>query len=118
MTENFEILLSQALIQCPSVTPQDAGALLVLKEYLEKIFTEILKSSHDLIPRDKVTMIDEIYDKLRNMEEGMIERVVLEHEIAKRKAAAEQAEKSAEHVKAQEDVVEVNAAELAAKENA
>lgn len=102
-----------------------AGSVLGVRPVVNKSFygrditiTEILKSSHDLIPRDKVTMIDEIYEKLRNMEEGMIERVVLEHEIAKRKAAAEQAEKSAEHVKAQEDVVEVNAAELAAKENA
>ncbi len=47
-----EILLSQALIKCPSVTPDDAGALAVLQEYLENMgcHTEFMIFSDENTP--------------------------------------------------------------------
>jgi succinyl-diaminopimelate desuccinylase len=52
MKNTQEIILSQDLIQCPSVTPHDAGALGILQQYLEKIgfATEFMPFSDDNTP--------------------------------------------------------------------
>jgi succinyl-diaminopimelate desuccinylase len=52
MTHTPEIILSQALIKCPSVTPYDEGALAVLQEYLMQIGfqTEFMIFSDDTVP--------------------------------------------------------------------
>ena len=67
------------------------------------------------VPSDKVTMLDEVYDKLNKLQQGATAEPDAKEE-SKKKAAKEAADKEAESIKGSPEVVQVDAAAEAAKE--
>jgi lipid-binding SYLF domain-containing protein len=100
------------------------GAVLGARHAANKAFygqttspREILVDKKFGVPADKVTMLPEVYDKLAKLSAGATAEPTPEEE-QKKTVAASAAEKASEEVHAQagSEVVQVNAAEEAAKE--
>lgn len=93
-----------------------AGAVLGSRPKVNEAFygrpittDEILSSPHNIIPTHKVTMLDEVYEKLHKIEEGLIleaQAIIAEE---KQKKAAEQAEKAEQEMLKHETVEKVEA---------
>jgi Las17-binding protein actin regulator len=99
------------------------GAAVGARDFVNNKFYSAVVTPKDIVdgnvtvPADKTTMLQEVYDKLNKCLEGTTAEVTSEEE-EKKKAAQEAAEKEHEAMAKEhaEEVVEVDAAELAAKE--
>jgi lipid-binding SYLF domain-containing protein len=79
---------------------------------------EILYGDNVILPTHKVTLLDEVYDKLNKLAAGHVKGDEEdEAEKAKKEAARKAAEATIEHAKNDPDVIEVDAAAEAAKES-